>query len=136
MLSHPGTSLSTVVAGKVVSDHEDVACRIVGLDVGKQSDVVGGVARGGTSGHLLAIAHAQCAIDPGFFGATTVIQRRFDAVPTGRPARGWRKGTGNYWPQFVGADGRRPLGRLGVVADDRGPFGTKSGSELSPQLWV
>ena len=39
MLSHPGTSLSTVVAGKVVSDHEDVACRIVGFDVGKQRNV-------------------------------------------------------------------------------------------------
>ena len=136
MLSHPGTSLSTVVAGKVVSDHEDVACRIVGFDVGKQRDVVRRVARGGTSGELLAIAHAQRAIDPGFLRAATVIQRRFDAVATGRPARHWRKGTGNYWPQFVGTDGRRPLGRLGVVADDLGSFGTKSGSSLVPQLWV
>jgi hypothetical protein len=136
MLSHPGTSLSTVVAGKVVSDHEDVACRIVGFDVGKQRDVVRRVARDGTSGELLAIAHAQCAIDPGFLGAATVIQRRFDAVPTGRPAGRWRKGAGHYWPKFVGTEGRRPLGRLGVVADDRRPFGTKSGSSLVPQLCV
>ena len=41
MLSHPGTSLSTSVAGKVVSDDEDVAGRIIGFDVGKQGNVVG-----------------------------------------------------------------------------------------------
>jgi hypothetical protein len=136
MLSHPSTSLSTVVAGKVVSDHEDVSCRIVSFDVSEQRDVVGGVARGGTSGELLAIAHAQCSIDPGFLGAATVIQWRFDAMPSGRPSWRWSKGAGHYWPEFVGADGRRPLGRLGVVADDRGSFGTKSGSSLVPQLWV
>ncbi len=136
MLSHPGAGLSTVMAAEIIGDHEDIACRIVGFDVLQQSDVVRRVARGGTSGELLAIAHAQRSIDPGFLRAATVIQRRFDAVPIGRPAGGWRKGAGNYWPEFIGADGRRPLGRLGVVADDRGPFGTNSGSELSPQLWV
>ena len=136
MLSHPGTSLGTAMAGKVVSDHEDVASWIVGFDIGKQSDVVGGVARSGTPGQLLAIAHAQRTVHPGLLRSTAVIQRRFDAVPTRRPAGCWREGAGNYWPQFVGADGRRPLGRLGVVADDRGSFGTKSGSSLVPQLWV
>ncbi len=83
MLSHPGTSLSTVVATQIISDHEDVAGWIVGFDVGKQRDVVRRVARGGTSGQLLAIAHAQRAIHPGFLGAAAVIQQRFDAVPTG-----------------------------------------------------
>ncbi len=136
MLSQPGAGLSTVVAGKVVRDDEDVARRIVGFDVGQQGDVVRRVARSSASGQLLAIAHAQRSIDPGFFGATTVIQRRFDAMPIGRPGRRWGKGAWNYWPEFVGADGRRALGRLGVVADDRRPFGTKSGAELSPQLWV
>ena len=136
MLCQPGAGLSTVVAGEVVSDDEDVARRIIGFDVGQQGDVVRGVARSGAAGQLLAIAHAQRSIDPGFFGATTVIQRRFDAMPIGRPGRRWREGAENYWPEFIGADGRRPLGRLGVVADDRCPFGTNSGSELSPQLWV
>jgi hypothetical protein len=41
MVSHPGACLSSVVAGKVVSDDEDIARRILGFDVGKQSDVVG-----------------------------------------------------------------------------------------------
>ena len=136
MLSHPGAGLGTAVTGEVVSDDENVAHGIVGFDVGKQRDVVRRVARGGTRGQLLAIAHAQRSIDPGLLRPAAVIQRRFDAVPTGRPAGCWRESAGNYWPEFVGADGRRPLGRLGVVADDRGPFGTKSGSSLVPQLWV
>ena len=41
MVSHPGACLSTVVAGKVVSDDENVARGILGFDVGKQSDVIG-----------------------------------------------------------------------------------------------
>lgn len=85
MLFHSGTSLSTVVAGKVVSVHIDVTFRIVSFVVGKQSDVVRGVARSGTPGQLLAIAHAQCSIHLGFLRATTVVERRFDAMPTGRP---------------------------------------------------
>ena len=136
MLCQPGAGLSAVVAGEIVSDDEDVAGRIVNFDVCEQGNVVRRVARGGALGQLLAVAYAQCSIDPGFLGATTIIQRRFDAMPSGRPARRWGEGTWNYWPELVSADGRRPLGRLGVVADDRRPFGTKSGSELSPQLWV
>jgi len=38
--------------------------------------------------------------------------------------------------EFVGADGRRSIRRLGVVGDDRRSFGTKSLSSLVPQLWV
>ena len=52
-------------------------------------------------------------------------------MPIRRPARGWRKGAGNYWPEFVCADGRRARRWLGVVADDRGSFGTKSLSFLT-----
>ena len=128
--------MSTVVAGKIVSDDEDVARRIVRFDVSEQGNIIRRVARGGASSQFLAITHAQRSIDPGFFGATTVIQRRFDAMPIGRPGRRWREGAGNYGPELIGADGRRPLGRLRVVADDRRPFGTNSGSELLPQLWV
>ena len=136
MFSHPGASLSTIVAGEVVGDDEDVAGRMIGFDVGKQGNVVGRVARSGTSGEFLAIAYAQRSIHPGFLRAATVIQQCFDAMPIGRPARGWCKGTWHYRPEFIIADGRRPLGRLGVVGDDRGSFGTKSGSSLVPQLWV
>ena len=103
MFSHPGASLSTIVAGEVVGDDEDVAGRMIGFDVGKQGNVVGRVARSGTPGHLLAIAHTQRAIHPGFLRTTAVIQRRFDAVPRGRPAGCGEKGAGDYWPQFVGA---------------------------------
>jgi len=136
MLSHPGAGLGTAVTGEVVGDDEDVTRCIVSFNVRKERDVVRRVARSGTAGQLLAIAHAQRSIHPGFLRATAVIERRFDAVPSSRPTGGWREGAGHYWPEFIGADGRRPLGRLGVVADDRGSFGTKSGSELSPQLWV
>ena len=136
MLSQPGAGLGAVMAGEIVGDHEDVARRVVGFDVSEQGDVVGRVTRGGTPGQFLAITHAQCSIHPGFLRTATVIYERFDAMPSGRPAGGWGKGAGNYWPQFVGADSRRPLGRRGVVADDLCSFGTKSGAELSPQLWV
>jgi len=136
MLSQPGAGLGAVMAGEIVGDHEDVARRVVGFDVSEQGDVVGRVTRGGTPGQFLAITHAQCSIHPGFLRTATVIYERFDAMPIGRPAGGWGKGAGNYWPQFVGADSRRPLGRRGVVADDLCSFGTKSGAELSPQLWV
>ncbi len=52
------------------------------------------------------IAHAQRPIHPGFLGTPAVVQPRFDAVPTGRPASRWREGAGNYRPEFIGTDGR------------------------------
>ena len=136
VLSQPGAGLGAVMAGEIVSDNENVARHVVGFDSSKQGDVVGRVARGSTPGQFLAITHAQRSIHPGFLRTATVIQERFDAMPSGRPAGGWGEGAGHYWPEFVGADGRRPLGWRGVVADDRRSFGTNSGSELSPQLWV
>ncbi len=136
MLGHPGACLSAVMSRKGVGDQEDVACWIVGFDISQQADVVGRIARSGTPGHLLAIAHAQRSIDPGLLRPATVVQHGFDAMPCDRPAGCWWEGAWHYWPEFVGADGRRPLGRLGVVADDLCSFGTKSGSSLVPQLWV
>ncbi len=136
MLGEPGPRLGTGVAGEIVSDEVNVPVGVVGFDALKQSYVVRRVARSGASSQLLAIAHPQCPVDPGFLRSPAVIQRRFDAMSIGRPAWSRREGAGNYWPEFIGAEGRRPLGRLSVVADDRGPFGTHSGSELSPQLWV
>src|SRR5258708_17642934 len=119
MLSEPGAGLGTVVAGEVVGDNENVAHRIVSFDAFEESNIVRRVARSGASSQFLAIAHAQCSVDPGFLRAATVIQRRFDAMPIGRPAGRWREGPWNYSPAFIGAAGRRALGRLGVVADDR-----------------
>ncbi len=128
MLGEPGPRLSAAVAGEIVSDDVNVPVGIVGFDALKQSYVVRRVARSGASGQFLAIAYAQRSIDPGFLGIATVVQWRFDAVSIRRPTWGWRKATRDYWPQLIGADGRRALGRLGIVADDRRPFGTKSSS--------
>ena len=44
MLSHPGPSLGAVMAAEIISADEDIARRIVGFDVLKQSDVVRRVA--------------------------------------------------------------------------------------------
>src|SRR6266702_4332358 len=132
----PGARLQTVVTGEIIADDEEVTCRIVGFDVGQQSNVALGVTRSGTAGHLLAIAHAERPVDPGCLGPALIVQRRFDAVPCDRPAWGRIKGAGHYRSEFVGADGRRALWWLGVVADDRGPFGTKSLSRGVPQLCV
>ena len=136
MFSHPGTSLSTVMTAEIICDKKDVTPRVVSFDVLQERDVVGGVARSGTPGHLFAITHTQRSIHPGFLRPAAVIERRFDAVPCDRPAGRWRERAGHYRPELVSADGRRPLGRLGVVGDDRGSFGTKSGSSLVPQLCV
>ena len=136
MLFEPSARLQAVVTTEIIGDDEDVAFGIVGFDVGEQGDVPFGVARSGASGHFLAIAHPQCPVDPGFLGATLIVQRRFDAVPIRRPARSGVKGTRHYWSELIGADGRRALGRFGVMAHDRRSFGTKSLSRGVPQLCV
>jgi len=58
MLDQPSAGLGTVMTGEVVSDDEDVTCRIVGFDSSQQANVVRRVARGGALRQLLAIAHA------------------------------------------------------------------------------
>ncbi len=40
---HPGPRLQAVVAGEIIRDEVEVACRIVGLDIGEQCDVTLGV---------------------------------------------------------------------------------------------
>ncbi len=136
ILFEPGARLETVVTGEIIADDEDLSRRIVGFDVGEQSDIALGVTRSRASRQFFAIAHPQCPIDPGFLGSASVVERRFDAMSSGRPARGRIKGARHYRPEFVGADGRRALRRLGVVADDRRSFGTKSLSRGVPQLCV
>jgi hypothetical protein len=136
MRFQPGTRLQAIVAAQIIGDDEDIPAGIVRFDGFEQFNVAFGVTRGGTSGDFLAIAHPERPIHPGFFRPPTIIERRFDAVPIGRPARRRIKGAWHYWSQFVGADGRRPFGGRGVVGDDRGSFGTKSLSRGSLQLCV
>jgi hypothetical protein len=132
----PGTRLQTIVTAEIVADDEDVSVRVVGFDVGQQSNVAFRIARSRTARQLLAITHAQRPVDPRLLRPAAIIHLRFDAVPVGRPARSGGKRARYYGAEFVGADGRRALGWLSVVGDDRRPFGTKSLSRAVPQLWV
>jgi hypothetical protein len=54
----PGARLQAGMTGEVIGDDQDVTRRMVGFDVGQQSNGALGVTRSGTAGHLLAIAHA------------------------------------------------------------------------------
>src|SRR6266516_8024315 len=40
--------------------------------------------------------------------SSAIIHMGFDAMAIGCSTRRWRKGSRDYWSQFVGADGRRP----------------------------
>ncbi len=124
------------MAAQVVRDNKNVSCRVVGFDVLEQLNVVLRIARSRTARDFLAITNPQRPVDPNLLLATAVLQGRFDAMSVGGPARRRRKGARDYRSEFVGADGRRSLGRLGVVGDDHCPFGAKSLSSLFPQLWV
>jgi len=132
----PGTGLQTTVTAEIIGDDENVASGVVSFNVGQESNVAFRVARSRTERQLLAIAHAQGSVDPRLLGSATIIHLRFDAMPVGRPARSRGKCARHYGAEFVGADGRRPLGWLDVVGDDRRPFGMKSLSRAVPQLWV
>ncbi len=136
VLFQPSPGLQTVVTAEIVADNEDVASGIVGFDIGQESNVAFGIARSRTQSQCFAITHAQCPIDPGLLGPAAIIHLIFDAVPVGRPAGNRGKRAWYYGAEFVGTNGRRPFGWLGVVGDDRRPFGTKSLSRGVPQLWV
>ena len=58
MLFEPGACLKAVVTTEIIGDDEDVADRIISFDGGSQSNVAFGIAREGTTGQFLAIAHA------------------------------------------------------------------------------
>ena len=136
MLLQPRAGLEAGMAAEIVGDDEDISSRIVGFDVGERSDVALGIARGCTARQYLAIAHPQCSIDPGFLGSAPVVHRSLDAVSIRRPAWSRVKRAGNDRAEFVSANGRRSLGWLGLVGDDRRSFETKSLSRGVPQLWV
>jgi hypothetical protein len=55
------------MATQVIGDDVDIPSGIVGFNLGEQGNVPLGIAREGTSGHFLAVTHAQCTIDPDFF---------------------------------------------------------------------
>lgn len=57
MFCEPGIGFGAQVTGQVIRDHEQISFRIVNLDIVQQSNVAFGIARSGTPGQLLAIAH-------------------------------------------------------------------------------
>jgi hypothetical protein len=132
----PGARLQAIMTREIVCDNEDVPSRIVRFDLFEQFNVPFGVTRGSATGDLLAVTHPQRPVHPGFFRSPAIVQWRFDTVAVARPARGRVKGAWHYWSEFVGTDGRRSFGGLGVMDDDRRSFGTKSSSRGSLQLWV
>jgi hypothetical protein len=85
---------------------------------------------GAVSLQHVAVAHAQCPVDPDLLASAVRAQRHLDAVASHRPARSRREIAGRYRAAFVDADDRRARGRRGGARDDPGPFGTKSGSLL------
>src|SRR5262249_25493536 len=137
MRLHPGPRLQAVVTGQVIGDQIEVPPGMVRFDSGQERDVLFGVARGRTPRQLLAVADPQPAIDPGLLWPPLVVQgggSRGGHPPTSlalaeryaaRPAP-IRRYTGSSSPQ----------GDETLVGDDRGPFGAKSLSCGSPQLWV
>src|SRR5271157_2717405 len=57
VLGQPSAGFSAVMAAEIISNDEDVPGRIVGFNVGQRGNVALGVARSGTPGQFLAIAH-------------------------------------------------------------------------------
>jgi hypothetical protein len=132
----PGARLKAGMTTEIVGDDEQVAFGIVGFDIGQKRDVAFRVARSGAARQFFPIAHTQRSIHPGLLRVTPVVQRRFNAMSIGGPAWDWIEAAGDYWSEFVGTDGRRPRGWLGVVGDDHRSFGTKSLSRGVAQLCV
>jgi hypothetical protein len=132
----PGARLQAGMTTEIITDDEDVAFGIVGFDVVQKRNVAFRVARSGAARQFFPIVHTQRSIHPGLLRSPAIVQWRFDTVAVARPARGRVKGAWDYWSEFVGTDGRRSFGRLGVMDDDRRSFGTKSLSRGSLQLWV
>jgi hypothetical protein len=132
----PGARLKAGMTTEIVGDDEEVAFGIVGFDIGQKRDVAFRVARSGAARQFFPIAHTQRSIHPGLLRVTSVVQRRFDAMSIGGPAWDRIEAAGDYWSEFVGTEGRRPRGWLGVVGDDRRSFGTKSLSRGVAQLCV
>ena len=57
VLGQPSAGLSAVMEASIISNDEDVPGRIVGFNVGQRGNIALGVARSGTPGQHLAIAH-------------------------------------------------------------------------------
>jgi hypothetical protein len=116
----PSARLETGVTGEIIADDEDLPRGIVGFDVGEQSNIALRVARSRRAWSVPCHRVRAAPRRPRFSRAhASRVQRRFDAVTVGRPAGGGIKGARDYRSEFVGTDGRRPLGGRGGVADDR-----------------
>ncbi len=107
----PGTGLQTIVAAEIVADDEDVAVRVVGFNVGQQSDVAFRITRSRTARQLLAVAHPQGSVDPRLLRPAAIIHLRFDAMAVRRPAWSGGKSARHYGAEFVGADGWKYIAR-------------------------
>jgi hypothetical protein len=57
MLCQPSARLQAVMTVQIVRGDENIACRIIRLNLFEQRDVIGRVARGSTAGLLFAIMH-------------------------------------------------------------------------------
>jgi hypothetical protein len=121
MLLQPSARLQTGMTTQLVADDEHVTLGIVGFDVSQERDGAFSIAGGRAPGQFLPIADASGSINPRLLGSAAIIQLRFDAMPVGRPASNRGKGARHCRSEFVGAQGRRPVGWLGGVGDDRGP---------------
>jgi hypothetical protein len=121
---------------EVVRDQVELSLGIGRFDILEEGNVVGGVARRGRPGEFLPVLDPQRAIDPPFFWTTTGVERSLNTMAVGGPPGRGRKAAWDYWPEFIGTERRRPLGRLGVVGDDGGSFGAKSLPRGSAQLWM
>lgn len=80
MVCESDARLQAVMTTQVVGDDEEIAFRIVSLDVLEEFNAILGVMRRGTSGDLLAIADAQRSIDPRLVIPATVLQRSLDPM--------------------------------------------------------
>src|SRR6266508_4076450 len=83
MVGQPGPGRVAGVAGEVVGDHHDGPGRVGLLHQPEESLVVDAVARRCGHRHLVAVADAERAVDPGLLHATAVLQRCLDAMSVG-----------------------------------------------------
>lgn len=128
MLGQPGLNRRALVAGEVIRDQIQLACRVVQIDGLEQAQVADRVARWGRERQGVPIPDPQRPVKPDLVFSPAVLQRRFDPMSIGRPARGRRVQTWGYRPEFIPTDGRP--GRVGGERDDGRPFGPKWRSVL------
>jgi hypothetical protein len=136
VVKQPSPNRRAGMARQVVSDQIEVALRICLVDDVQQAQIALRIACWRGQGQFMAVRHTQGAIHPHFIGSATVFKGRFHPMAVRGPTRRGREGAGRDWSQFIDTHDCAIHGRLGVEADDRCPFGTKSGSVLVAQAWM